>query len=158
MSPASFTNLLAIVFVVSTPPHTAEPINAVVGDASWLATHETSPAVDVSEFERISTHLEWVETKLRQTSVEHLQPTRRERRAWLLDELAAYRAAGIFPRRTDDVAGRRPVFIDHEGRLCAVGHLLAKSTTRQQATAIDAAHHFSFVLSMNDPRVGAWAD
>ena len=117
--------LLAL-HVAAAPP--SDALNAVLGDASWIAAHGTAPGSEVPSEARIATHLAYVEARLRASDRPGLSEAQRHARARLLDALAAYRARGIFPRRGEDgYAGRRPRFVDDRGVHCAVGYLIAES-------------------------------
>jgi len=137
----------------------AEPINAVVGDASWIARtgHAPTPAEDARETLRIRTHLGYVLDLLQRADVSHLDSDVLRRRRALLAELVRYRAAGAFPRN-EAHPGRRPRFIDDEGRLCAVGHLLVASGHRALAERIDREHEYEFVADIPVPALRRWAD
>lgn len=131
-------------------PAPGDAINVVLGDASWIARHGEPPSASASQTERIQTHLAFVEGRLRSAN----DP------AWSasLHTLAAYRRAGVFPRRTDDsYAGRRPRFIDDRGVHCAVGHLIAASGAPALAVAIDAAHEYAYIDEIPSPALDAWA-
>ena len=95
------------------------PVNAVLGDASWDALR---PGEALDEAARIATHLTYVEARLREAPTAELSPSQREGRAVVLDRLAAYRDQARFPRNTYS-AYRAPVFVDAEGRRCAVAAL-----------------------------------
>jgi hypothetical protein len=137
------------------PARDPDAINAVVGDRSWGALRgDQEPESDT---ERIRVHLEWVERALRLAQPAGMDARALARRADLLDELAAYRDAGRFPQREDDRPGFHPRFIDSEGRLCAVGHLIAASTSREVAEELNDRHEYAYVLEMDDPAVDGWA-
>src|SRR5690606_5559292 len=55
--------LLALLLLGGPRPASADAINALVGDVSWLAAHGRAPtaADELREVERVSTHLAWVE-------------------------------------------------------------------------------------------------
>ena len=153
---------LVAVSVASTAAADVSPINAVAGDQSWVERHGRPPteADDARELDRIQTHLAWVERVLRARDVSGLDPERRARRARLLDALTIYRAAGAFPHN-ERFAGRRPRFIDDEGRICAVGYLIEVDATfpeggRALAEAIDARFEYDYLLDMDDPRLASW--
>ena len=111
-----------------------------------------------SERERIEKHLVRAEEILRARDVDHLDVSVRERRTWLLEELARYRSRGIFPKRNDDsFEGRRPRFIDHRGVHCAVGHLIAASGHPALARAIADRFEYAYVADMDAPELAAWA-
>jgi hypothetical protein len=107
---------------------TAQPEGPVLPSASPTEPRQSGPppAPWFVEWEdaRIRSHLERVEAHLRA----HIPPefSREQRAARLrqMDRLAEYRRRGDFPRNPG-VPGRVPVFRDHRGVLCAVGHLLA---------------------------------
>ena len=53
------------------------PINAVVGDRSWVERHGRSPTRADAEDERHAIHLAWIEEQLRARDVSHLSQTQR---------------------------------------------------------------------------------
>jgi hypothetical protein len=135
----------------------AKPVNAVLGNESFYQIHGTTLGPDAPERQRLQTHLAYVEAHLRARPRPSLTPTQRARRHALLDSLRAYRRAGRFPRNTE-VPGRSPVFIDGQGRLCAVGHLIAVSAGRDLAERIDAQYHLADVRDMDLPAIDRWAE
>jgi hypothetical protein len=89
------------------------------------------------ERRRVRAHLRRAERSARRASTAHLDPLRRRVRALLLDELAAYRARGLFPRNIT-VSGFNPVFVDDVGTRCAVAHLLDVAGGMRVALAASA--------------------
>jgi len=140
-----------------TPTPSVQPVNAVLGNESFRQVHGAFPTPDTPERLRLRTHLAYVEALLRARSSPSLTPAQRARRASLLDSLRAYRRAGRFPRNTE-VPGRSPVFIDQEGRVCAVGHLIAVSAGRDLAERIDAQYHLADVRDMDLSAIDEWAE
>lgn len=149
--------LLALLLLGGPRSASADAINAVVGDVSWIAAHGRTPtaADELREVERVSTHLAWVEAELRRAEVSHLSPEAKSRRAALLDALAEYRGRARFPRN-ERYPGRRPRFADDEGNVCAVGHLIEVSAGRALTEAIDARFEYDHLLDMRDDRLAAW--
>ncbi len=137
----------------------ASPINAVIGDASWVARNGERPGPDATEVERIRTHLAFVEELLRESDVSHLTPIQRANRWRALGALARYRRAGVFPQRSGDAhEGRHPRFIDDRGVHCAVGEMIAATGHPGLAAAIDREHEFAVVLELDSAPLLAWAD
>lgn len=135
----------------------AEPLNAIVGDASWHATHLGDPD-HAPEVERIRTHLRWVADRLEATDVSHLSTDARHRRRSALRHLRTYAAAGRFPRRTHDgFPGRRPRFIDDRGVHCAVGELIRHSGHPELARTIRDRWEYAYVLEIDHPPLARWA-
>ncbi len=135
----------------------ADPVNAVLGDASWSEAHGGSDPERASEHARITTHLRFVLTRL--ARVPPPPGARGLRRFAALAELARYVDRGRFPRRTDDpFAGRRPRFIDDRGVHCAVGELIARSGHPDLARAIDRDLEYAYVRDIAVPALAAWAD
>jgi hypothetical protein len=168
LAPLGATLLLALAYVFSpapapeasdTAPTTdpVRPVNAVLGNESFRRIHGTAPGPATSDRHRLRTHLAYVEALLRARARPDLSSARRARRHALLDSLRAYRRAGRFPRNTE-VPGRSPVFIDEQGRLCAVGHLIAVSAGRDLAERIDARYHLADVRDMALPAIDRWAE
>jgi hypothetical protein len=141
---------LLLLFAWMSPP---SPVNAVIGDESYVARFGTAPDASVDEDVRIRVHLEHVEALLRAADTGHLTGAQRAERARHLDRLHAYHRAGVFPRN-HSVPGRRPHFIDEDGRPCAVGYLIEQSAGRAAAEAINARHEWSYLPDIDG--IDAW--
>ena len=134
----------------------ADPINAVIGDASW-----TSGDPDTGgELERIEAHLTFVRARLARTDTAGLSTVQRARRAAALDALGRYIERGVFPRRTADAfAGRRPRFIDDRGVHCAVAQLIADSGHPALARALAVRFEYAYVpdIAAASEELRGWA-
>ncbi len=138
-------------------PEPLETINPVVGDQSFVERFGRAPNASDSESLRITTHLAWVEAELRGADTDHLNDAQTEERARLLDALSDYRERGVFPIN-NEVAGRRPRFVDHEGTRCAVGHLLEVTEGQEAVMAINESHEWDLLLEMDAPALRAFAN
>ncbi len=137
---------IGIVLLLMTATAAArEPgVNAVVGDASWVARFGVLPDASVDEDLRIRVHLEYVEALLRASEPVGASDAQRAARAHNLDLLHAYLERGVFPRN-HVVPGRRPHFIDEDGRICAVGYLIEQTAGRDVAETINARHEWDYI-------------
>lgn len=155
---ASFV-LLGILWVgsVAAPARALEPVNAVVGDESFEDEVGRPPNASDSEVERIRAHLFWVIAQLRTHPLSALNEAQRAHRNALLAALVHYAEVGQFPQRSDAVAGRRPRFVDDEGRHCAVAFLIATSGRPELVQAVQRAHEYDYVLDMHEASLLAWA-
>jgi hypothetical protein len=138
------------------PGDNRQTINPVLGDISFVSKFGFFPDANTDEILRIKTHLEYVETYLRNKDVTNLSPERIQNRKHLLDLLHQYRTAGIFPRNYDYADQRKPCFIDKEGRICAVGYLVEQTAGREAAEQINHKYKYEEVLTMNDKNVDDW--
>jgi MYXO-CTERM domain-containing protein len=108
------------------------------------------------ELHRIRRHLRRAEVAARRAPDADLDPLRRMVRALLLDELAAYRARGLFPRN-HVVRGLHPVFVDEVGTRCAVAHLLDASGQSALVDDIASRRNLAYVDELADePALVAW--
>jgi hypothetical protein len=126
-------------------------VNAVIGDASFIAAFGRAPTTDDDADLRVATHLAFVEQLLRAR-------TGSPERSRLLEVLHEYRLAHRFPH--GEVPGAtRPAFVDRAtGARCAFGALVEASAGSAVVTAIDRDHHADYVTQMaRDPRFVAWA-
>lgn len=140
----------------SSPPASA-PINAVIGDVSFAAAFgDTRLAAGADETLRIRTHLAYVERLLRARDVRALSADLQAERRRNLDRLHAYREQGVFPRNFDHPEARRPCFIDRDGRICAVGHLIEQSAGRSLAEAVNSRFQYALVSEMEDAGLTEW--
>jgi len=135
----------------------SDPVNAVLGDLSFVEAYGRAPTVADDNVLRIRTHLAYVEARLRDNPPDGLSDEQLAARSHHLDVLADYIAAGRFPENHTFMS-RRPVFIDDEGTVCAVGHLIERSVGLDAAEAIAREHLFDFVADIDDPAVVEWAE
>lgn len=131
-------------------------INPILGDASWITEHGAAPGADVSEQERIASHLRYAEQTLRNADVQSFTEEQQQRRRRLLDLLKAYHERGIFPRNTKYDEGRRPCFIDDEGRICAVGYLVEQTLGRAVAEDINSRYQYATIEEMDLSSLRTW--
>lgn len=152
--------MAVIVSIFALAPSSQQPdrqaINPVIGDLSFMQTYGHSPNASTDENTRIRTHLAYVEERLRAADMTHLSAAQRTQRTHVLDLLHEYWTAGIFPRNYDHPGERRPCFIDRDGRICAVGYLVAQTAGREAAEAINQTHQYDDLLAMNDPALDEW--
>ena len=130
-------------------------INAVIGDESYIARYGTVPDHADPDV-RVRTHLEYVYSLLLSRDVSSLPDALRQARQRNLDHLADYIAAGVFPRNHHFADQNRPCFIDHDGRICAVGYLVEMSAGRALAEHINARFQSEFLWRMNLPELDEW--
>lgn len=132
------------------------PINAIVGDAGYLAATGRAPDARVSDDVRIRAHLSWVLARLRAAPVGHLSDAGREARARNLERLAAYIAAGEFPRNPATVRARTPNFLDDAGRICAVGALVRADLGQAAVEAIRERFQFARIPDIRSGALASW--
>lgn len=135
------------------------PVNAVLGNESYVARHGRPPTGPISETERIRTHLEYVADLLEHADTTHLEHYQLQNRSAALTELRRYARAGEFPQNNRPFPGqdRRPRFIDDRGVHCAVAQLIASSGRAQLAADIDRESEYAYVEDIDDPRLLDWA-
>ncbi len=136
-------------------PEKPEPINAVIGDISYIKKFKTSPSLQTPDQERIKTHLEYVESELRQKSVSHLSREQKENRTQLLDYLKTYTKKGIFPKNTY-TKDRNPIFLDAGDRVCAVGYLVQQSAGQKLVEKINTTYQLASIYDMKMPELNSW--
>ena len=130
-------------------PLATDQVNALVGNAGYLAATGHAPTAATPDDARVQAHLAYAERLLRQRPA--VDSALARRRAQVLDLLHRYWATGVFPRNHKYVAERRPCFIDRDGRLCAVGYLVAQTAGRAVAERINAAHQYDLIADMRLP-------
>ena len=135
-----------------------QPVNAVVGDAGFVAVFGRLPESHTSEELWLKSHLAYVEQLLRAAPDNHLTAAQFRRRSAALDYLRAYWQAGIFPHNTTHRGRRTPVFIDHSGRICAVGYLVEKTAGLPLAEAVSRTYRYAHIDEMDMPALDKWAE
>lgn len=135
-------------------------INAVLGDASWLARYGEPPTASANEVIRIQTHLLFVAERLRAVNTAHLSSTQQRRRESAIAHLITYAARGVFPERTanDGYGPRRPRFIDDRGVHCAVGELIRATGHPALAGQIRDQFEYAYVPDIESSELLSWAD
>ncbi len=136
--------------------HQLQPINVVLGDESFIAAYGRKPDLNTPHSLRIETHLAYVETKLRQSSVSHLPTHLQQKRQQLLDLLQQYREAGEFPQSDGYSKQPKPCFMDKNGTICAIGYLIEQTEGRTVAERINALHPYNYIQDMDMPEVQQW--
>lgn len=144
---------LWILHTAATDSHA--PVNAVIGDISFVKKFGHLPEPGTNEGLRIKTHLEYVELILRENSSSYLDKEIRQKRNKLIENLRKYRSAGIFPKNYGRNE-RSPCFIDRDGNICALGYLVEQSAGRQLAESINMDFQYSEVADMNSPALSGW--
>ncbi len=134
----------------------AEPVNAILGDASFIYKYRQLPNETISEVLRIQTHLEFVENYLRRQSTKHLTQSQRKNRKQALQLLNTYWKAGKFPSNYDFPKERRPCFIDRKGNICAVGYLIEMTVGRAVSEKINAKYKYEYVMNMHEDFINSW--
>jgi hypothetical protein len=128
---------LSLLLTLSAAPH-ATPLDAVSADRL-----------------RIRAQLAQVEADLRARDVSGLSPSARAARARALDTLHGYWQAGRFPHNEGPSSERVPIFIDAEGRTCAVAELMRSSGATRLAQTVAAHENRARVLEMRT-ELGPW--
>ena len=102
---------------------------------------------------RIGAHLRAVERVLRRRDTSVMAPSLQRRRAEMLDRLADYTRRGAFPRNR---SGRllSPVFVDSDGRECAVAHLIGSDV--DLVAEISGSHNLATIRELPHPALGRW--
>lgn len=131
-------------------------VNAVIGNAGYVALYGTEPNEETDEITLIRAHFGFVLNKLRKADVSHLSTSQLQKREQMIAWLAEYAERGIFPTNKSNTGERRPCFIDDEGRICAVGYLVEKSAGRASAELINSKHKYQYITEMHDPLLDDW--
>lgn len=145
----SFTNLFSFY---------THQVNSIIGDKSFITKFGYEPDKNTDEILRIKTHLEYVEAILRSKNTFNLSPELIEKRNHVLNILHEYLEAEIFPCNYDHKKMRITCFIDKEGKICAVGYLIERTSGRQTAEQINNKFKYKLIQEMNDETVDDWIE
>jgi hypothetical protein len=147
--------VLATTSADAAPTMQRDGANHHLGDDSFVERFDRLPTDADGEKLRMRVHLAYVRERLAS------RPATREalsdRRAELLGYLDEYIDLGITPVNTY-VTRRNPVFIDRDGRICAVGYLIERSVGRGVAEAVAATHRLDYLedIAIAMPEVSRW--
>jgi HEAT repeat protein len=123
------------------------PVFVVVLSSITTGSSARDPAAALDDGARIEcmrAHYAAVEEELLRAVPPNLAPEQRDRRMRLIEALRAYRERGVFGRNEARPGVRVPIFVDRDGRRCAVAELL-------HSTGEDA-----LVEAVHDTRNDAW--
>jgi hypothetical protein len=105
---------------------------------------------------RLRQHFKRVDAILRKRDMSQLPAKLREARQQYLEQLRDYAERGIFPH-TNERRGYAPCFIDRDGRVCAVAHLMLQSGHVEVANSITVAANYAYIRDMPLPELDIWA-
>ncbi|MCG2587535.1 hypothetical protein [Rhodohalobacter sulfatireducens] len=131
-------------------------VNAVIGNKSFLHVFGKQPTDEVPEQVRIKTHLQYVESILRNRAVDHLTEEQQRNRFTHLNHLREYYLAGEFPHNDGHPDSRRPTFISNDGDICAVGYLIEKSLGREIVEKINQKYKYAYITDIDAPVFKEW--
>lgn len=115
------------------------------------------PASFTTETERIQTHLLHVAHRLCDADVSNRSPRQQIARLASIRWLYTYANAGIFPHNYFH-SQRIPVFIDPEGRACAVGYLMLHTGAEDLAREVARTNNNIHIRQINDARFEQWVE
>src|SRR5215208_2685253 len=107
--------ILAISSEVASMTHSSQTAETAAPVSIFAQAHEKW---------RLRLHFWRVERALRRQALPQLSPELQAARSQHLGTLHAYGKQGRFPRNFDHPGEQIPCFIDREGHVCAVAHLL----------------------------------
>ncbi len=147
--------IISLVLLFSFTAHSQiQEINPIVGDSSWFVHNKEWPNSHSNEKERISQHLHFVLQKLREPNEQSAENL--AKRKINLQFLDQYIQRQIFPSDINYHNKRRPCFIDMSGNICAVGYLLEKTSSREEAERINKLFQYEYLLDMKDEGLQTW--
>jgi hypothetical protein len=151
-------NLFLFFFFISSLVSSAQqdPVNKLLGDKSFIEKFGHAPLRGTDEKLRIETHLEYVETLLRNAkNNEQRTPEQQTNRQKMIALLHQYRLAGNFPTNYD-LTERRPCFQDKDGNICAVGYLVQQTAGQEVVYKINSKFKYALIEEMEMPELDEW--
>lgn len=156
-----YTCLSLIAFTISSvfaqTSNSVFPVNAIIGDSSYVNKYGKLPDDASSQFNRINTHLEYVESVLKNGSDKNLNQTQKQNRRIAMEHLKNYRLRGEFPKVPENQSPS-PCFIDNSGTICALGYVVQQTAGQEVAEAINAKYKYEYVMNMEDPILESWME
>lgn len=140
----------------------AAALGGLANRARPVGSESTDGAVVTAGYvDRAVAHYERAERELAATDVSGLSATWRAARERTLADLRAYRERRDFGRHADaaDADERVHLFVDSDGRRCAVAELMHRSGHDGLVAAVARADNRAFVADLaGDPRFLGWLD
>ncbi len=136
--------------------NSVQPVNAVIGDQSYFETFDELPDATIDEQTRIRTHLKYVEAMLRQNDDSHLTDEQCVQREKMLDLLHEYWINGVFPKNDSGSSERKPVFIDQNNNVCAVGYLVQQTAGNAFVESINKNFKYAYIPEIEHDGLSNW--
>eukprot|EP00026_Physarum_polycephalum_P011788 Phypoly_transcript_12032.p1 GENE.Phypoly_transcript_12032~~Phypoly_transcript_12032.p1 ORF type:complete len:356 (+),score=49.38 Phypoly_transcript_12032:59-1126(+) len=137
-------------------------VNSVIGDESFAHYYHISPLLfslfgsNLFEDFRIKTHLLFIHQLLQNKDCAFLSCEQNLKRKEGLRNLEQYARDRVFPRNYDHWK-RIPSFVDTEGRLCAVAHIMHRAGDGDLVKEIDNLFHNNYLYDMkNHKALNKW--
>lgn len=163
----AFTGSLSVAVMISGASHALpidghargfrEGANHHVGDSGFVAAYHREPGANDGEGARMHAHLAYIRGQLAARPA--TRPELEQNRQRLLGYLDEYIAKNITPKNTH-LPWRTPVFIDDDGRICAVGYLIERSAGRAVPEEVARTHRYDLLedIATAMPEVRAWIE
>lgn len=157
-------SFFSLLFLRSVGVHTfradkVEGVESIESCAANPAYNTVMPVPDVGYAEyhrRIVERLEYLEGALRGRDVSAWPVELQAARTTNIDRLRQYRLEGRFPVNYDYPDQQLPCFLDRDGNLCAVAHLVAQSAGMDLVRQIAGTYRYATVSAMKMPELDAW--
>lgn len=152
----NLTQRTLLFFALSTPA-LAQSQTPAEHTSDWQPrnTFERRADFTLDPVPQIQAHLADVVAALAARDATDLAPELRARRAEHIARLVEYADAGVFPRNFLKPTPT-PIFIDGDGRACAVGHLMIESGARELAERIALRENTAYVPEIRQAGALDW--
>lgn len=157
LGPASLGDPSGSLLGLSLSRSTPDSLGSRTSSSRPRSLYEATAALEDGDVVAIQRHLASVLERLEARDVSGLSATLRARRELLIERLSEYRERGIFPSH-HGLPGIAPVFIDEEGRSCAVAFLMAESGSRELAGRVATMQNNAYVPEITTPGVLQWIE
>jgi len=112
-----------------------------------------------AELKRLDAHFDRVLSLLHLVPPRRQSPVQRRARAVHLEQLAAYRKRGVFPKNRLFRGRAVPHFIDADGTRCAMAHLIEQTGKRDLVESIARERNYARVRELGDlPELATWLE
>lgn len=157
MAGSIFTSISFPAPAYSSPLRRAsETVNAVIGDRSFVSAFGHLPDADTDNHLRIQTHLNYVIRTLKERTPLTISPIDYPQRHLMISLLEKYAAEGRFPQQFA-YGGRRPLFEDAKGNVCAVGYLVQQTAGQILVSQIREKWAYAYLPAIKNQALQRWA-
>jgi hypothetical protein len=119
--------------------------------------HSSPSTFEARECARLRAHFDRVLARLDARDVSKLSAAQRRARLQAIQALGAYSRAGRFPRNRGESARATPIFVDQEGRRCAMAYLIETSGGAGLVARIAATTNLARIHDLSgDSDLGRW--
>ena len=151
-----FLPLILIGLALTSRENSHPDTDQIIASPAYNLVHPVADADWSSYRSQVTNRLEYLEELLQSRDVSAWPKELQAERAKNIERLHNYRVAQRFPINYDHPEKQLPCFLDRDGNLCAVAHLIAESAGMDLVRKINSEYQYATVSEMDMEGIDQW--